>query len=440
VLRLPPGTLDLHRFERLAADGSAALASGRSDEAASTLRQALGLWRGPALVDVADDSIARPEATRLDELRIAALERRIEAELACGRHGELAAELEVLVAEHPLRERLRGFQMLALYRSGRQAEALDAYRAARSTLVDELGIEPGAPLQELERAILRQDESLGDPGRRSERGPHRTLVVAALAVPGLDALLSLAEPLARHTDREVVLASTVSSAEELGTAADALRERRERLLERHLRARAAAFTSLTPGSDHARLAQEQDADLLLVDAPDGLLEDARLLALLEDAPCDVGVLVGEGLRDGPVFVPFAGAEHDWAAVELGAWLATALGVPLRLAGSTAGEQGRDASRLLANASLAVQRGLGVAADPLLVEPTPDALVQAAADAGVVVVGLTDRWRREGLGRSRTALAAATGRPTLLVRRGLRPGGLAPRESDTRFTWTIGPAG
>jgi hypothetical protein len=109
---------------------------------------------------------------------------------------------------------------------------------------------------------------------------------------------------------------------------------------------------------------------------------------------------------------------------------------LRLAGARTGAAGRDASRLLANASLAVQRALGVPAEPLLVEPDPAALVAAARDAGMVVVGLTDRWRQEGLGRARTALATAGGHPTLLVRRGLRPGGLTPRDPGTRFTWTV----
>jgi hypothetical protein len=139
-----------------------------------------------------------------------------------------------------------------------------------------------------------------------------------------------------------------------------------------------------------------------------------------------------------VLVPFSGAEHDWAAVELGAWLAAAWEAPLHLAGASTGSDGRDASRLLASASLAVQRTLGIAAAPLLVEPTPQALVAAAAGAGAVVLGLSRRWRQTGLGPTRTAVATSGGPPTLLVRRGLRPGGLAPAASDTRFTWTLLP--
>jgi hypothetical protein len=208
------------------------------------------------------------------------------------------------------------------------------------------------------------------------------------------------------------------------------------LLERGVEARAAAFTSVTPGADLARVTAEHDVDLLVIDAPDRLLEDARLLTMLERAPCDVAIVVGGSPRPGPVLVAFAGAEHDWSAVEVGAWLARNSGVGLRLAGAATGAEGRDASRLLASASLAVQRAFGVPAEPLLVEPSPEALVAAAADAGVVVAGLTDRWRRDGLGRARTALATRPVGSTVLVRRGVRPGGLAPRESETRFTWTI----
>jgi hypothetical protein len=132
-------------------------------------------------------------------------------------------------------------------------------------------------------------------------------------------------------------------------------------------------------------------------------------------------------------VPFAGAEHDWSAIELGAWLADSWGVPLRLAGPAI-DGGRDASRLLASASLAVQRALGVAAEPLLIEPGPE-LVAAAQEAAIAVVGLSDRWRKEGLGPTRGTIARS-GRPTLLVRKGLRPGGLAPAANLTRFTWSL----
>jgi DNA-binding SARP family transcriptional activator len=163
VLDVDPGQVDALRFERLLDEGRAALAAGDAAAAAATLREALGLWRGPPLPELADEPFAAGEIGRLEGLRLEAVEERIEADLQLGRHRELAAELEELASEHPFRERLCAQLMLALYRSGRQAEALAAYRAARTVHVEELGIEPTRRLQELEQAILRQDPSLDAP-------------------------------------------------------------------------------------------------------------------------------------------------------------------------------------------------------------------------------------------------------------------------------------
>jgi YVTN family beta-propeller protein len=162
-LRLDPERLDARRFERLAAEGRSELAAGRPEPAISLLEEALSLWRGPALADLAYEPFAQPEIGRLEDLRIAALEHLIEAKLALGGHTEVLDELERLIAEHPYRERLRAQLMLALYRSDRQADALQAYQDARSKLVDDLGIEPGERLRELERAILAQDPGLAIP-------------------------------------------------------------------------------------------------------------------------------------------------------------------------------------------------------------------------------------------------------------------------------------
>jgi len=159
-LDLAPDELDRDRFERLLAEGRAALAAGDHADAVEQLRGALALWRGAPLSEFSYEGFARDEITRLEELHVAAVEHRIEAELALGLHAELVPELEALVHRHPLRERLRWQLMLALYRAGRQAEALEAYRAARRTLLAELGIEPGRALHELERAILAQDPAL----------------------------------------------------------------------------------------------------------------------------------------------------------------------------------------------------------------------------------------------------------------------------------------
>ena len=175
LLAVDPERLDLHRFQRLDREGRQALAAGDPARAADLLRQALALWRGPALADVAASAdIAWPELVGVEELQVASTEARIEAELALGRHHELVAELEALVRLYPLREHVHGQLMLALYRSGRQADALAAYRAARKVLVDELGIEPSVGLQRLEQAILAQDPALDllVPARSGDPEPH----------------------------------------------------------------------------------------------------------------------------------------------------------------------------------------------------------------------------------------------------------------------------
>jgi DNA-binding SARP family transcriptional activator len=176
ALAVGAGELDRDRFEQALAKGRAALAAGESEAAAEQLRAALALWRGGPLSDFAYDHFAQEEIVRLDELHIEAVEDRIDADLACGRADELVAELEALVGRHPLRERLRRQLMLALYRTGRQAEALAAYRDARQTLLGELGIEPTRALQELEKAILAQDPALDverhRPTRDAAAGRH----------------------------------------------------------------------------------------------------------------------------------------------------------------------------------------------------------------------------------------------------------------------------
>src|SRR5215210_1466106 len=160
VLRVDPDNLDVHRFRRLLDEGREALARDQPTAASRLLREALTLWRGPPLADLGFEPALAQEIATLEELRLTALEERIEADLALGRHADLVAELHALVADQPLRERPRGQLMLALYRSGRQAEALAAYREARDSFVEELGIEPGNLLQELERAVLTHDPSL----------------------------------------------------------------------------------------------------------------------------------------------------------------------------------------------------------------------------------------------------------------------------------------
>jgi DNA-binding SARP family transcriptional activator len=192
-LRLAPGGVDADRFETLAADGRAALDAGDAAVAAERLREALALWRGPPLSDLSYEAFAQPEIARLDEERLAAREDRFEAELATGRGAELVPELEAEIGRHPLRERLRAQLMLALYRSGRQADALDVFRDARRTLVDELGIEPGPALRERHEAILRQDDALAPPARRRVTPDSRSRLPL---IAGAAALLLLAAAVA----------------------------------------------------------------------------------------------------------------------------------------------------------------------------------------------------------------------------------------------------
>ena len=186
---LDAGTVDSDRFEELLAEGRELLTSGDAGKAASTLREALGLWRGPALADFAYEEFAQEAIAALEEKRLAALEDRIDADLALGRHADVVAELSQLVAEHPLREGFRAQQMLALYRSGRQPEALEAYRSGRRELVEH-GLEPGPSLRELEESILRQDPGLGRTARPPR--PVRTRRAGLLIAAGGAALLAAA--------------------------------------------------------------------------------------------------------------------------------------------------------------------------------------------------------------------------------------------------------
>jgi YVTN family beta-propeller protein len=186
VLRVEPDELDLDLFERLFRDGREAQARGDSNEAAATLRSALDLWRGAALADVLYEPFAATESPRLEERRLMALEQRIDADLALGRDDELVPELEALVRDHPFRERLLCQLMLGLYRSGRQAEALGALQAAKRRFAEELGLEPGPQLRDLERLILEQDPQLiaSSPPKRvqSSRLRRVAVVVAGGAV------------------------------------------------------------------------------------------------------------------------------------------------------------------------------------------------------------------------------------------------------------------
>ena len=184
LLRVEPGELDLHRFEGLTRAARLAADDDDLEVAAENWRAALAPWRGPALDGAASEALRRTVVPRLEEARLAALEERLEADLRLGRHAELVGELEALVGAHPERERLCGQLMLALYRSGRQTEALTVYRTTRQFLVTELGLEPSSALQELEQAILLADPALNSPLQAAgEARPEPALPVAPCQLP-----------------------------------------------------------------------------------------------------------------------------------------------------------------------------------------------------------------------------------------------------------------
>jgi DNA-binding SARP family transcriptional activator len=427
VLHVEPEAVDLRQFELLCARAE----SGEPAEALAALDEALALWRGDPLADLAGEPWAQRPVARLEELRLRAVERRLEARLALGRHADAIPELSEMAAAHPLRERLRELLMLALYRAGRQVEALEVYRETRQALVDAFGVEPGVELQALEQAILRHDPELS-PQRAEHAESGAAVLVIGHALASVRPLAELAAPLARRPGHELIVALLLGAGGDLAEATAALAADRARSTEP---LRVAAFVSRDRVADALRLARTYDAGLVVVEAPPGFAAGGtppdELVDLLGRSPSDVAVTVPGQSGGTGVLVPFAGGEHDWAAVELGAWLAMATGQSLRLAGVA------DASRLLADASMAVQRLVGVVAEPVLVEPSPSGLGAAAAGAGAVVVGLSPRWREEGLGEARAALVASGGPPLLAVHRGPRPSGIAPREATTRFTWSAG---
>jgi DNA-binding SARP family transcriptional activator len=449
VLRVAPGRLDLERFERLCREAREQLALGDAARACELLDDALALWRGPALADLELESSAQAAVARLEELRLAAIATRAEAKLALGRAGDVVPELEGVTAENPHDERLCGLRMLALYRAGRQADALAAFQAMRTRLSAELGLEPSESLRDLERRILARDPSLDlEP---EEADAIRSVVVLPGLLDRLEPLAALSEPFGlSRNPHEVILtwieppgpAKDVSDA--LATASSHLARLRSRLVARGARVRVAAFTAADPAEDMLRLSRRPEVDLLVLgrDLGDaGGRFPADLASVLHGAPCDVAVwFSGDRFdeRDGPVVVPFGAAEHDWAALELAAWVAGTAGwrlVLLGLAGDSTGER-RDASRLLSDAGLLVQRAAGVVAEPRLADPGAQSLLEAVDDARLVVAGLSERWSAEGLGAKRAEHARAASAPVLFLRRGQRPSGLSPPESVTLYRWSV----
>jgi Kef-type K+ transport system membrane component KefB len=292
--------------------------------------------------------------------------------------------------------------------------------------------------------------------------PERAILVAPQTDAALVQLIAIAEPLARsEPGRELIIARLVQpprgagagvrgglQAEnlQLARASRAIGEIRERLASEGVRARGVALTSTRPGHDLVHIIEREPVDLVLTEGRRRLIGEGVPLGdvatLLEHASCDVGVLVA---REGdpialdaehPVLVPFGGAEHDWAALELGSWLAARTGAPMKLLGAAGRtEEQQSVTRMLADAGLLVQQATGIATAPLVVAGGRDGIVSAAAGAGLLVIGLSARWRREGLGPTRSEIAKAAPAPVMFVRRGTRPGLFAARDDVTRFNWS-----
>jgi Kef-type K+ transport system membrane component KefB len=291
--------------------------------------------------------------------------------------------------------------------------------------------------------------------------PERSILVASHTDAALERLVSLAQPLAHTaTPREIILTRLVAPPRgggargglqtenlELERATRAIEQARTRLAEDGVFARGVAFTSGHAGSDLAHVVEREPVDLVLTEGRRRLIGEGVPLGdvgeLLEQAECDVAVLVARASTpidlgpDSPVLVPFGGAEHDWAALELGSWLSSATGAPLKLLGAGGQtDEGKSVTRMLADASLLVQQSTGIATEPLVMAGGREGIIAAAAGAGLLVIGLSERWRREGLGPTRSEIAKAAPAPVLFVRRGTRKGLFAPRENVTQFNWSM----
>jgi DNA-binding SARP family transcriptional activator/predicted ATPase len=325
VLQVEPWRIDLERFQALVAEADRAPAPAR----AAKLREALALWRGPALADLAFEPFAEHEAGRLDELRASAGEELAEAELSLGRNADVVPELEALVAAHPLRERLRAQLMLALYRSGRQAEALDAYRDARRALRDGLGLEPSPALRELERAILRQDPRLArrpvsaEEPAAVERRRVVTVVAAMADAEDPEAIAGTFAPFRAAVERHGGSVETVAGDEALAVFG-ARRTREDDALRAARAADEARAADLQIGLDTGEVVSSAlvggvvTSARALARAGAGVAIGDRALALVRDA-VDVEGHVLLAVRDAPaparrLDAPFVGRGRELATL------------------------------------------------------------------------------------------------------------------------------
>ena len=357
-----------------------------------------------------------------------ALEQRVDADLALGRHRELVGELDELATLHPLHEPFAQRLMLALYRSGRQGDALEVYRRTRATLSDGFGIEPGRKLHELERAILNQDPALqlARPGRQSL---HRTDSCSSFlrATNGWRPFSPWPSRLRRLPGQALLIARLLPDETSLASTAASLNLRRASL---GVETRTAAFTSVDPVADAVRLASAYDVRLVLVDAAelDAVALPEDVASIVERAPADVGVLAGSDL-DWARAVTACSCRLE-AAPTTGRRSSSPPGSPPRAAlplpgswarGADPARGRRDASRLLADAALAVQRvGRAFSSEPLpRWRPSGRrSRRRCRRTATLVVQGISPRWRRRtGIGAARRVLLREESAPTRRPQRG-----------------------
>jgi hypothetical protein len=289
--------------------------------------------------------------------------------------------------------------------------------------------------------------------------PERAILVAPQTDAAIGQLIALAEPLARSEPRrELVIARLIPPPRgvrgglqtenlRLERASRSINEARSRLADDAVAARGTAFTSSSVGADLVHIVDREPIDLVLIEGRRRLIGEGvplgEVSVVLERAESDVAVLVAkEGSPielgpDSPVLVPFGGAEHDWAALELASWLSSSTGSPVKLLGAAGRtDESKSVTRMLADAGLVAQQATGVATEPMVVEAGRTGIVSAAGGAGLLVIGLSERWRREGLGPTRSEIAKAAPAPVLFVRRGTRPGLFAPRDNVTQFRWSM----
>jgi predicted ATPase/DNA-binding SARP family transcriptional activator len=402
VLGVEPGQVDVRRFEALVAEGQAALGGGEAAAAGNRFREALALWRGPALAGVADVEPLAREGARLEELRLAAVEGRLEADLAAGSHAEVIGELERLVGEYPLRERLWRLLMLALYRGGRQADALAAYRRARAVLAGELGLEPGEELRELERAVLRQEV----PPLAPHQNRHN-LPAQLTSFVGREQDLALLGKLVGEARLVTLTGAGGTGKTRLAVefAADAV----ERFADGVWLADLAGLSD--PGLVAAQVMEalgvRQAGDVPVIEALRFRLRSAELLLVLDNCEHlldECAQLAGALLSSSPGLRVLATSREPLGVPGEAAWLVPPLALPAERADAVAIED-TPAVRLFLDRGASARPGAGLAAAPVAVigricrelDGLPLAIELAAARTGTLSVEeveahLADRFR------------------------------------------------